>query len=119
MVGATGIEPVTPSMSRRCSSAELRALYWIWSYRLQTGEASRPRTVFCLRMILSENRYPSPIKSRTNFTGSCASSRQQLGHFVDQVAQMDRLGEHFGVLGRGGIGIERDLVNEVTKLLAA
>src|SRR5665647_3938038 len=27
MVGATGIEPVTPSMSRRCSSAELRALY--------------------------------------------------------------------------------------------
>ena len=25
MVGATGIEPVTPSMSRRCSSAELRA----------------------------------------------------------------------------------------------
>ena len=26
MVGATGIEPVTPSMSRRCSSAELRAL---------------------------------------------------------------------------------------------
>ena len=27
VVGATGIEPVTPSMSRRCSSAELRALY--------------------------------------------------------------------------------------------
>jgi hypothetical protein len=27
MVGATGIEPVTPSMSRRCSSAELRAQF--------------------------------------------------------------------------------------------
>ncbi len=26
MVGATGIEPVTPSMSRKCSPAELRAL---------------------------------------------------------------------------------------------
>ena len=26
MVGATGIEPVTPSMSTRCSPAELRAL---------------------------------------------------------------------------------------------
>ena len=25
MVGATGIEPVTPAMSRRCSTAELRA----------------------------------------------------------------------------------------------
>ncbi len=25
MVGVTGIEPVTPSMSRKCSSAELRA----------------------------------------------------------------------------------------------
>ena len=25
MVGATGIEPVTPAMSRRCSPAELRA----------------------------------------------------------------------------------------------
>lgn len=25
MVGATGIEPVTPSMSTRCSPAELRA----------------------------------------------------------------------------------------------
>jgi hypothetical protein len=27
VVGATGIEPVTPSMSRRCSPAELRALF--------------------------------------------------------------------------------------------
>ena len=26
LVGATGIEPVTPSMSTRCSPAELRAL---------------------------------------------------------------------------------------------
>jgi hypothetical protein len=26
VVGATGIEPVTPSMSTRCSPAELRAL---------------------------------------------------------------------------------------------
>ena len=32
MVGATGIEPVTPSMSTRCSPAELRALTGLRSY---------------------------------------------------------------------------------------
>src|SRR6185312_12578933 len=35
MVGATGIEPVTPSMSTRCSPAELRALK-------STGAGMRP-----------------------------------------------------------------------------
>src|SRR5947209_20514897 len=44
VVGATGIEPVTPSMSTRCSPAELRALnvqqYRDASlYRLQRGQA--------------------------------------------------------------------------------
>jgi hypothetical protein len=44
VVGATGIEPVTPSMSTRCSPAELRALkiqrYRDASlYRLQGGQA--------------------------------------------------------------------------------
>ena len=27
MVGATGIEPVTPAVSRQCSTAELRTLF--------------------------------------------------------------------------------------------
>ena len=31
MVGTTGIEPVTPSMSTRCSPAELRARFGIGS----------------------------------------------------------------------------------------
>src|SRR5262245_55407002 len=30
MVGATGIEPVTPAVSRQCSTAELRARRWPW-----------------------------------------------------------------------------------------
>src|SRR4051794_26020511 len=30
MVGATGIEPVTPAVSRQCSTAELRAHRWPW-----------------------------------------------------------------------------------------
>src|SRR6266581_6465455 len=42
MVGATGIEPVTPSMSTRCSPAELRALELSdglrFVYRLQSGQ---------------------------------------------------------------------------------
>ena len=29
MVGATGIEPVTPAVSRQCSTAELRTQYLI------------------------------------------------------------------------------------------
>ena len=32
LVGATGIEPVTPAMSRQCSTAELRTQYQIINY---------------------------------------------------------------------------------------
>ena len=32
MVGATGIEPVTPAVSRQCSTAELRTQYELISY---------------------------------------------------------------------------------------
>src|SRR3954468_6810627 len=60
LVGATGIEPVTPTMSRKCSPAELRALdrmtkssrssfspYWVGSvYRLQSARARLLRTIF-------------------------------------------------------------------------
>ncbi len=34
--------------------------------------------------------------------------RQHLLHFVDEVAQVDRLGQHLGVLGCCGVGVERD-----------
>src|SRR5260221_33547 len=45
MVGATGIEPVTPSMSRRCSSAELRALKTVTDLSApnRRGKAARKR----------------------------------------------------------------------------
>ena len=32
MVGATGIEPVTPAVSRQCSTAELRTQYQLINY---------------------------------------------------------------------------------------
>ena len=32
MVGATGIEPVAPAVSRQCSTAELRTQYHLISY---------------------------------------------------------------------------------------
>src|SRR5207249_3496133 len=86
MVGATGIEPVTPSMSTRCSPAELRALELSdglrFVYRLQSGRA----------------RMPGPDLDRE-------SGRQHLVHFADQFAKMDRLGQHFGILRCFGIGI--------------
>lgn len=34
LVGGTGIEPVTPSMSRKCSSAELTARSSVWKARV-------------------------------------------------------------------------------------
>ena len=37
-----------------------------------------------------------------------SSRRQHLLHFVDQLAQVDRLGKHLGVLRRTRVGIERD-----------
>ncbi len=37
MVGATGIEPVTPAMSRRCSTAELRAHPFVTVVRWLAG----------------------------------------------------------------------------------
>src|SRR3954452_1011112 len=40
MVGATGIEPVTPSMSTRCSPAELRALRLPDGWRPYIGSAA-------------------------------------------------------------------------------
>src|SRR2546430_7244888 len=86
VVGATGIEPVTPSMSTRCSPAELRALELSDGlrsvYRLQSGQA----------------RMPSRGLDRE-------SGRQHLVHFADQFAKMDRLGQHFGILRCFGIGI--------------
>jgi hypothetical protein len=32
MVGATGIEPVTPAVSRQCSTAELRTHFFLFYY---------------------------------------------------------------------------------------
>src|SRR2546429_4538633 len=79
MVGATGIEPVTPSMSTRCSPAELRALELSdglgFVYRLQSGQARMPGRGL-----------------------DCESGRQHLVHFADQFTKMDLLGQDLWLL---------------------
>src|SRR3954467_5821905 len=87
MVGATGIEPVTPWMSTKCSTAELRA---------RPGRSTGHIAPMPARQALA-----------TAGAGRLASSREHFLHFVDEVAQMDWLGEHLGVLGCSGIRIER------------
>ena len=55
MVGATGIEPVTPSMSTRCSPAELRALEPVLTGavritdQVQTGKDAEATFPACLK----------------------------------------------------------------------
>ena len=81
MVGATGIEPVTPTMSRWCSSAELRAR----TFRSPAG----PRHI--------GSRHGRGKGRRLSQAVRPPSIRSHLG---DDLAQMDRLGQHLGVLGR-------------------
>src|SRR4051812_34529488 len=48
------------------------------------------------------------MKGRPEAASRAGSGRRQhLLHFVDEVAQMDRLGQHLGLLGRLRIRIER------------
>src|SRR6266850_7904535 len=90
MVGATGIEPVTPSMSTRCSPAELRALKTLndvlgpYIGSKAGRQAGLPRS------------------------GPGESGGQHLVHFANQFAKMDRLRQHLGILRRLGIRVEGD-----------
>src|SRR5215472_12858049 len=63
-----------------------------------SGSHSTPRT-----LVLCESR--AAARRRSEAGGRLG--RQQLLHFVDQLAQMDRLGQHLGVFGRGRVGIKR------------
>src|ERR1700749_241370 len=80
MVGATGIEPVTPTMSSYCSSSDLRA----GAVVLHIGSLA--------------TRQGAPA----------ASGGEHLLHLVDELAQMHRLRQDLGGLRRRRIGIERD-----------
>src|SRR3954469_19124321 len=55
VVGATGIEPVTPSMSTRCSPAELRALQNLTTGRVRISAPKRAGKDAC-RALLSYRR---------------------------------------------------------------
>ena len=73
MVGTTGIEPVTPSMSTRCSPAELRAL--------DTIEIRQ----FLVRMV------PHSVKIRYFLFNeeTCACFRIQLVVIIFQTGKLD------------------------------
>src|ERR1700730_10117759 len=74
MVGTTGIEPVTPAMSRRCSPAELRA------------RSAAPLAL------------PVEIGGVNEFAAACkpagASRRQEAIDLGHQLAQVKGLGEN-------------------------
>src|SRR5450759_3693914 len=53
-----------------------------------------------LRMIFSENRFPSPITPTTCFSGSCASTRQRRFHQLDPIRGPDRDHVVVEVIGR-------------------
>src|SRR5438105_918383 len=59
MVGATGIEPVTPWMSTKCSTAELRARIFRWSH-FRTAN----RDPLCLEMLQGVAPYSGSIRQR-------------------------------------------------------
>src|SRR4029079_15933441 len=61
-----------------------------WSYRLRPRQASG----------LKAGEPPPPSSDES---GRC----QHLLYLVDEVAEVDRLGQHFGVLGGGGIRVQR------------
>ena len=79
MVDATGIEPVTPSMSTRCSPAELRVHKGgpFWGGR--EGRRYNGRLV--------------PVQGLKAATGMPASGGHHPLHLSDDLAQVDRLGE--------------------------
>lgn len=60
MVGTTGIEPVTPSMSTRCSPAELRALKGPGFSPFQASLASRPVKQTAAAADLAKNQRDCP-----------------------------------------------------------
>ena len=61
--------------ARSCRTPTRRSSHAM-SLRVRSVPLNQKRTLtFCLCMIFSENRFPSLIKSRTCFSGSCASSR--------------------------------------------
>lgn len=86
MVGVTGIEPVTPSMSTKCSPAELHAhCHWEQATRRHLPDISPEavRISGIIRDDKSEN--PGPIKGLALARGR-SGRRHQPVHFRHQIA---------------------------------
>ena len=68
MVGATGFEPVTPAVSRQCSTTELRTLIFIYNL------------IYCIwntilyKIIYKENNFLLSIKNLKSFDKSHANN---------------------------------------------
>src|ERR1700730_16687858 len=88
MVGAAGIEPATPAMSTRCSPAELSA-------HAKRGACSpiHPHWQVC--------RTPAA-------RDAAGSSREDTGHFLHELAQVEGLGQNRGRLRADLDNAQRD-----------
>src|SRR4051794_614357 len=99
MVGATGIEPVTPSMSTRCSPAELRARTLVCGMApFNDPERGRQAAKAVMRLTLSEKPvptfrgqalWPSPFSKNRCRPNDAVLGRQHLVNLAYQLAQMN------------------------------
>src|ERR1700675_2099393 len=93
MVGARGIEPLTPSMSRKCSTAELSAL--------------RATAQHVRGDVLYRQTFGVASEHRRAYGGlGPASDGQQPVDLAHEVLQMEGLGEDARVLGRTRVGVQ-------------
>ena len=105
MVGVTGIEPVTPSMSTKCSPAELHAHCRAVVGFARLGAARyRPKAVRITGLSAKDKmvRRFGPKKAES------LSSRHQTLDLGHQIAQVKGLGQHLGVLWGLRFGAERN-----------
>ena len=90
MVGTTGIEPVTPSMSRKCSTAELSA---------RTHRVRRFKNASYIGITAERQAGQQHVRTAL----PAASRRKQAFDFAHQIFEVKRLGQDSGILGGGAV----------------
>ena len=86
MVGVTGIEPVTPSMSTKCSPAELHA-----HCHAEAGKTSRPEEDRITGLCLKDKKKKAGSTRVFSHSGRRASGGHEPIDFGHQIAQMEGL----------------------------